>query len=692
MLGTLNRSVQTGQDGTFAFTGLPPGTYTVTAHMHSLTDEAKRVEIRAGETATIDFALRISPITQSITVTATGNEQTAFEAFQTVTTLDSVQLSTDTQPSLGELLNNKPGIAKRSFGPGTSRPVIRGFDGDRVLIMQDGLPTGALSSQSGDHGESVDPSTLERLEVVKGPATLLYGSNAIGGVVNAVTGHHQAHEHPHQGVRGYLTGLGGTTNGHAGGAGGIEIGIGSWMIWGGGGGQRTGDYDTPIGTVENSKTRISNNYGGAGWYGAKSFFDLGYRAEEGRYGVPFAGEFHGGHEEEADHDHSSEEKVDLDFRRYNYRVTGGFKQMGGFLDSFRLALNYSDWQHRELEDEEVGTIFNNKAFVYRGTFEQDRKGILSGSFGFQGIHRDYKTTGLEALAPPVTQNGFALFGLEEMSFERFRLQFGGRVENTQYDPLELESRSFTGFSGAAGIYIPAGPSGAVVANYSHSFRAPALEELYNRGPHIGNLTFEIGNPDLQRERSNGIDLAYRLRASRVRAEVSYFYYDIDNFVYLAPTGAITDGLIEAEYAQENSRFTGLEAGTDIALHSKVWLNLGLDYVNAKLKAMDEPLPRIPPLRGRAGLDFRFGGLSVRPELVMANEQTRIFETETPTAGYAVFNLGATYTLPQQHVVHVFSANLFNAGDRLYRNHLSFIKDLAPEIGRGFRFTYTMRFF
>lgn len=691
MLNRLNRSVQTGDDGSYEFKEVPGGTYTVTAHMHSLTDEAKRIEVTPGQAASLDFALRISPITQSITVTATGSEQTAFEAFQTVTTLDSVRLAAETQTSLGEVLNNKPGIAKRSFGPGSSRPVIRGFDGDRVLIMQDGLPTGSLSSQSGDHGESVDTSSLERLEVVKGPATLLYGSNAIGGVVNAVTGHHQMHEHPHQGVRGFLTGVGGSTNAHGGGAGGFEVGVNNWMLWGGFGGQRTGDYNTPIGRIDNSKSRVSNGYGGIGWYGAKTFFDLGFRTEEGRYGVPFAGEFEfQGLRDEAEHvDH---EHVDLDFHRNNFRATGGFREMPGFVDTFRLSLNYSDWQHRELEGEEVGTKFNNRALIYRGVFEQDRNRNLTGSFGFQGMHRDYKTTGAEALAPPVTQNGIAAFGLEELTFDRFRVQLGGRVENTQYDALGLRSRSFTGFSGAAGIHAPVGPASALVANYSYSFRAPALEELYNLGPHIGNLTFEVGNPNLKSERSNGMDLAYRLRAARVRAEISYFYYDIANFVYLAPTGNVEDGLIEAQYAQASSRFTGFEAGSEVALHSRVWLTLGMDYVNAQLKENDRPLPRIPPLRGRAGLDFRFGGLSIRPELLMANQQTRLFETETRTAGYALFNLGASYTLAQQHAVHVFSATLFNAGDRLYRNHLSFIKELAPEIGRGVRFTYTMRFF
>lgn len=691
------RVVETGEDGKFEITGIPPGTYSIHAHLQSLSDEVQSVTIRAGESASVDFKLRLASLRQSLTVTATEKEQTTFESFQTVTSLDSVDLALKSKSSLGEVLEYQPGVAKRSFGPGSSRPVIRGFDGDRVLVMQDGVPTSSLSSQSGDHGESLDPSSLDRLEVVKGPATLLYGSNAIGGVVNAVTGHHQIHDHPHQGLRGYTTGFGGSANGQAGGAAGFDLGIGNWLVWGSGSAQRTSDYSTPEGKVDNSRTRLSNSSGGLSWFGSKTFFDIGYRYEEGKYGVPFAGEFEGhGHEEGEEEEEEGEEHeehgdISLGFRRHNLRIGTGWKDLDFALPSFRLSVNYADWQHKELEGDEVGTLFRNKQITYRGVFQQRKTGNLTGSFGFQGSQRAYKTTGAEALAPPVDQNNIAVFGLEELSFERFRLQFGGRVDNTRYNPDGLRDRSFTGASGAAGIYVPTWRNGAVVTNFTTSFRAPALEELYNLGPHIGNLTFEIGNPNLQRERSNGIDFSLRHSASRLRAEANFFYYGISNFVYLAPNGEVEDGLIAAEYDHGDSRFTGTELGLDVGLHPKLWLNLGMDYVNAELKN-GSPLPRIPPLRGRAGFDFRSGNFSIRPEIRMAGAQDRIFETESRTAGYTVFNCNASYTVTRQHMAHIFGMDAFNLGDRLYRNHLSFIKDRAAEIGRGVRFTYTMRFF
>jgi iron complex outermembrane receptor protein len=634
------------------------------------------VTIASGETATADFVLGLSPVKQSLTVTATEREQTTFESFQTVTSLDSIELALQSKPSLGELLEHQPGVAKRSFGPGTSRPVIRGFDGDRVLVMQDGLPAGSLSSQSGDHGDSLDPSSLDRVEVVKGPATLLYGSNAIGGVINAVTGHHQMHDHPHQGTRGYLTGFGGSANGAAGGAAGFDVGLGNWLLWGSGSGQRTGDYQTPIGIVENSGTRVSNSTGGLGWFGSKTFFDAGYRYDEGRYGVPEI--------EEGD--------VGLAFRRHNLRFGTGWKDLAFALPGFRLSVNYSGWEHKELEGDEVGTLFHNKQWTTRGVFQQRVSGHWSGSFGFQGSHRGYRTTGEESLAPPVDQNNFALFGLEELTFEKVRFQFGGRIENTRYSPEGLPQRSFTGASGSAGIFLPLWKDGAFVTNYTHSYRAPALEELYNRGPHIGNLTFEIGNALLQWESSDGVDAAIRHNARRLRAEASFFYYGIEDFVYLAPSGSVNEGLIEAGYSQADARFAGTEMGLDIGLHEVLWLNLGLDYVNAKLTASDQPLPRIPPLRGRAGFEYRARGFSFRPEMRLVSDQNRLFENESRTAGYAMMNVRASYTLARQHAAHIFGIDAFNLGDRLYRNHLSFIKDAAPEIGRGIRFTYTLRLF
>jgi iron complex outermembrane receptor protein len=270
-IAQLGRSAETGGDGRYEFRNVPPGTYTVLAHMHDFTDAEQRVSVAPGATVIADFRLSLEVVRTEVTVTATGQAQTALESFQPVVLMDSLELPQRAKPSLGEVLDNQPGVAKRSFGPGSSRPVIRGFDGDRVLILQDSMPGASLSSQSGDHGDSIDPLQLESLEVVKGPATLLYGSNAIGGVVNAITGHHQVHEHPHAGLRGNASLIGASNNGHAGAAGGLEYGYKNYLFWGDVSGQRTGDYKTPLARVDNSHSHVRNYSGGFGWYGAKPF-------------------------------------------------------------------------------------------------------------------------------------------------------------------------------------------------------------------------------------------------------------------------------------------------------------------------------------------------------------------------------------------------------------------------------------
>ncbi len=676
----------TEEGGSYVFPDLQPGTYTVLARMDGFRDIVVTVTVSEGVTATVDMELRLLGPREEITVTATGREEVAFQSFQTVTTLDSVQLAENAHVSLGEVLENQSGVARRSFGPGSSRPVIRGFDGDRVLILQDGAQTGSLSSQSGDHGEPINALSLEKLEVVKGPATLLYGSNALGGVVNALTGH----DHPHPGFRGTLAGVLGSANGHGGGHAGFEYGHENWLLWGGGGGQRTGDYETPLGVVANSKTRVSNASTGVGWYGDDGFLRVGYGYDDGRYGVPFAAEFEGS--DPGGNEPGGAESIDLKFRRHNLPVQFGFQNWTGILRDLQVRLNYSAWHQEELEGENIQTIFDNRQFTYRSVFSQRTGRVLSGTIGFEGGFRDYESVGAEALAPPVTRNHFALFALEELDYQRVRLQFGARMESTGYDPEGLFSRRFTGLSGAAGVHLPLWEGGAMVLNYTHSFRAPALEELYNNGPHIGNLTFERGDSLLGPERANGIEVSLRHSSSRVRFQGNFYYYRIHDFVFLAPTGEVEDGLNVAEYSQEMSRFTGGELQLDLGLHPSLWLHAGFDTVDAGLTGSGSPLPRIPPVRGRVGLEWQVRSFRFKPELHLVRNQDQIFVSETPTAGYALLHFNASYTLARQHLVHIFSVNAFNLGDRLYRNHLSFIKELAPEIGRGVRVTYLLRLF
>jgi iron complex outermembrane receptor protein len=673
----------TDDAGHYEFNNVPPGRYTVNAHQEGFGDLSQRIDLTAGGNVTSDFRLRIAGIQENVTVTASGTETSTLESVASVDTLNSAQITSRASVGLGEVLDEEPGVAKRSSGPGTSRPVIRGFDGDRVKISADGIGVGSLASQSGDHSEPIDTLALERIEIVKGPATLLYGSSAIGGVVNAISGHD---EDVHPGLRGYFSGIGGSNNSQAAASGGIEYGRGRWMMWSNASTQRTGDYSAggDFGTVENTFTRNTAGSLGGGYYGEHWFLNSTYNYYQNRYGIPLD-------TRETDPEHRS-----LRVWRGDAKFNFGLKDLPAAITAVKITLDLSNYRHQELSDNIVGTTFRNKVSSYRALFEQKKAGLLTGRFGFEGFSRDFSTVGDEVLVDgPVAQDSFSLFGLEELGFERATLQFGGRVEHNAYDPDNpgLPDRSFTGFSGAAGAKFNLWTGGVFVANYTHGYRAAALEELYNHGPHDGSLLFEVGDAHLKPETSNGIDLSLRHQTAHIKAEANFYYYAFNDFVFLAPSGMRDpgSGFEIADYLQQDSRFTGTELSLDTAVNKYLNVITAYDYVNAELSS-GQPLPRISPMRGRLALNFHYRNLKLEPEFVAVGRQERIFTNETPTAGYGTANLTASYILTGKHSAHVFAVNAYNLNDKLYFNHISFIKDISPEIGRGFRATYTLRFF
>jgi len=737
----LRRSVETDDQGVYEFASIPPGRYTLVTHIDGFSDQARSVVLVNGAASSIDFLLSITSLREEVTVTASGSEESVFESFQSVNSVGGTRIKEQASTSIGEVLERESGVGKRSFGPGTSRPVIRGFDGDRVLVLQDGIRTGSVGSQSGDHGEPIDTLNLERLEVIKGPATLLYGSNAIGGVVNAVT---SDENDSHPGVRGFFTGLGATNNRQGGVSGGVEYGYKKLLLNNNLHFLREGDYDTPFGRIPNSSARAYGGGSSLGYYDKKFFFVGSFDLDRRRYGVPYTPLFEAGSLltdpdgdpcEPAEAKRSGrrndgecqynifairdrfsnslpdipDESIDIRMLKNNYRLRGGFRDLKGPITQGNFSINYTNYKHEEIETEDlldtIATTFTNDTFSYRAMFEQSKYKMLSGRFGFEGYRRNYLTVGAEQLVDgKVLHNNFSVFGLQELSFDRVAFQFGGRVETNRYNPTNravYESRDFTGFSGAAAARIRLWEGAAFIANFTSAHRAPALEELYNNGAHIGTVTFEVGNQDLERERSTGVEFSLRQRLKRVRLNGSFFYYNINNFVFLSPQDADGDGNIDVEdnlpvgdFLQNPARFIGADLSADVDI--KDWLGAFFiaDVVKAELKETGIPLPRITPARARLGLDFRYKGLSVRPEAVFtgARKADDVFTLETPTAGYGLFNVNASYTIASDKRAQTFSLSTSNLGNRLYRNHLSFIKDLAPEPGRGLRVSYTIRFF
>ncbi len=707
----------TDEQGMFEIDNIPAGSYEILAQREHLTAGRQTVTVEPGGAATVDFVLGLSPVHEDVTVTASvGGTETTFEAFNAVTTLDSFDITRESAGSLGDALRNEPGIASRSFGPGSSRPIIRGFDGDRVLILEDGLRTGDLSSQSGDHGVTIDPNGAERIEIVRGPATLLYGSNAVGGLVNVITPHESYRDSLFDGARAQFGTNVGSANAEAGTTASLQYSQNNVLVWGGGSMRRTDDYNTPAGAVENSASELTNARAGLGWFGDRFFASSGFTLEDGRYGVPFADEFHQAHGVHGAG--TGETEIDIASRRRVGRFDMGLRNLANtVIEGVRVALNVIDWNHDELEVEDgienIGTRFTNRTYIMRADVDQRQTGRLSGRFGAWTQFRDFEAVGVEALAPRTDQTSFAAFAYEEIDFRRARLQFGGRVEQNDYrtagrivpdapaddhghahglEVPDARDRQFLGASASVGLHTDVGAGSAFVANLTHSHRAPALEELYNFGPHVGNLAFEVGNPNLDGETTLGLDVSLRHRADRVRSNVNAYIYSIDNFIFGDRTGEVEDNLPVWNFLQSDSRFVGVDARSSVRLGGNAWATLGIGYVDATLTTTGEPLPRIPPLRGTLSLDVPYGGFTLSPQLEFAGRQADVFRDETETNGYSVVNLRASYVWPRQHAAHILSFTGYNLTNELYRNHTSFIKDLAPEMGRGVRVNYSVRFF
>src|SRR6266446_2890641 len=365
-IAELKRSVGTDEHGAFVFNNVTAGKYQIIAHLDRVADVVRQVKVTSGE-QTINFTLTLAPVSEQVTVTATGSAEAVNSSYQAVTSIGALELAQRNPASIGEALEYQLGVAKRSFGPGSGRPVIRGFDGDRVLVLQDGLRVGGIASQSGDEVEPIDVLSLDRVEIVKGPATLLYGSNAIGGVVNGIS----TNDVYQPGLSGYLTGFGSTNNWQAGASAGFKYGVKNFLIFSSGGAQKTNDYRTPAGTVLNSYVRGGNWSGGAGWFPRRGWLAFSYSYDRRRHGIPV-----------------EPDKIDVEFlkeRRHSYEVKGGLRGFGGFIAGGDFAVSYNDYKVREFEFEsdenvtQLDSIAANRNFNYRANFNHRRHGKLSGT-------------------------------------------------------------------------------------------------------------------------------------------------------------------------------------------------------------------------------------------------------------------------------------------------------------------------
>jgi iron complex outermembrane receptor protein len=677
-------------DGSYSIGDVPAGSHHLLVIAPGFMPS--RTEVTVTQTPlTLDVA--VDPeVHYTEVVSVSPDARSQFDAYQPTSVLAGQDLHKRLESTVGATLAAQPGVAERSFGPGPSRPVIRGLDGDRVLILEDGQRVGDLSSQSGDHGVTVNPAGASRLEVVRGPATLLYGSNAIGGLVNVISDTIPTRKI--DGLNGGVTLDLGTAASEGGGAADVLWGNGQIAFHASGSGRRSGDVQTPEGEIANTQSRGGFGNFGVSWTGERGYVGGSYGYDDTKYGIPFV----------------EEGQIQLTPRRHVVGARAEIGKLTGPVESIRSSFAYRQYRHEELVGEEVGTEFENDTADLSLLARHRQAGRLTGTLGVSFLNRNFSAIGEEALSPPVDERALAVFLYEELTWPHVTVQFGGRLNRASFTPGgDLPERSFTDGSGSVGLLLrPAAANDRLTLAFSlaRAARNPALEELYFFGPHPGNFAFEIGNPDLDSEHALGFDASLRWRHRRASGEFTYFRNSIDNYIFRNP---ISEEEFNARFGHEeeeeeghgefpfiefvaaDSLLQGFEAHADIDLGGGFGAELGFDLVRGELRDSNQPLPRIPPTRFRGGLRYQTGAFQVGGEVVSAAKQDRVFGEETPTDGYNLLKLFAAYSFQHGNVVNTITARLDNATDKLYRNHLSLIKDFVPEMGRNFKLIYSVKF-
>ena len=682
---------KTGPDGTFTVAGLRPGTY------HLLVSAPRyvphRTEVQVSVTAE-SVEVRLSPelhFSEVVSVSPTARDQ--FDAYQPTSVLAGQDLSINLGATLASTLETQPGIAERSLGPAPARPVIRGLDGDRVLILEDGQRVGDLSSQSADHGVLINPAAASRVEIVRGPATLLYGANAIGGLVNVVN--ESIPVRPVTAISGQAVLDYGSGAQEGGAAADLLVGRGRWALRAGGSGRGSDDMSTPDGEVANSQSRSGLGSLALSLTGQRGFLGAGYEYNDSRYGIPVV----------------EEGQVELTPRRHAVSVRGQARQLDALFTSVRGSYAYRRYRHDEVVAGDIETQFSNDTNEFDVLANHRDIGRLSGTVGCWGLVRAFDAVGEEALSPPVDQRGASLFVYEELTWPHVTFQFGGRYDHASFRPeRDRPDRSFDNFSGSVGLLVRPTETTTVAVSLARASRHPALEELYYFGPHPGNFAFEIGNPQLESEVGVGFDVSFRWRLARLSGEATYFRNDIRNYIFRNPISEEEfderfghdeeagegehdhgEGLPIIEYVSADSVLQGFEFHTDIELVRSLVAELQMDYVRGELSEADEPLPRIPPFHFLGGLRYQWNAFQAGGRIVAAARQDRVFGEELPTDGYGRLNLYGAYSFQSGRALSTITARLDNATNELYRNHLSYIKDLVPEMGRSVRLIYSVKF-
>ena len=539
-----------------------------------------------------------------------------FDVVQGTSVLTGDKLAAALRSSIGETLSSQPGVTSTFFGPYASRPIIRGFDGDRIRVLFDGIGSIDASSVSPDHETAGDSMGAERIEVLRGPATLLYGTSAIGGVVNIIDGR-IPQERPAGGYHGHaVAGLGSNADEKFL-SGGTDVDLmRGLMIHADGSWRKTGDYRVPgfasaeaqeegiRGRVENTDGRTVSGAGGMSYVWENGVVGASIQRFASNYGV--AGHHHheeeGGEGVELPHEETLV-RIDLDQTRID--VKGEVRDLGSFITTVRVRAAVGDYKHLELEGPEVGTRFTNEGWEGRLEAIHALLGPLNGIFGIQYRKRDFAAVGEEAFTPPSLTRQFAAFLLESAVVGDWRFETGVRLEGTSIDLASGAERDFNSTAGSGSIAYEFAEDTLLGVTASWTERPPTAEELFSEGPHLATNQFERGNPALGEEQAVNLEVTFRRGVGPVTGSISLYRTWYDRFIFAEQAGEEEDGLPVFQFAAVDARFSGLESevtfqAIDEAAYG-IAFDAGLDLVRATNMTAGEPLPRSPPLRYRVGI-------------------------------------------------------------------------------------------
>lgn len=612
----------------------------------------------------------------AVIVTASPLRTSAEDLTQPAEVLAGSRLDAAKAPTLGETIGKLPGVQSSFFGNGVGRPVIRGMDGPRVAVLSGGLGSQDVSTVSQDHGVAIEPFLADQIEVLKGPATLLYGSGAIGGLVNVVNG--RIAERPldetvsgraelrHDSVSNGDTGM---MRVDAMGADGALV-LHADAVY-----RNQKDYDTPLGVQRNSFIDTRTGALGASLVGDAGFLGFSASRYENDYGNPGEpGDLAAG-----------DRGVRLEMKQSRFEAKAGINQPFGIFSGLRASVARTDYEHVEFEGDEVGTRFLNTGTEGRLELTHQPFGDWVGAIGVQASTREFEAIGAEAFVPATRSKAAGLFVTEQGKWNRLQLDLGARIDRVESSPENADKRSFSPLSLSAGALWKFNDAWRLSFNLDRAERAPAEEELFADGPHVATESFEIGNAALSKERANQAEIGVHFHGDRFEAKASVYETRFDGFVYLADTGLVVDDLPVRQWTQADATFRGFEA--ELITHlvdndaGKLDLRLFGDRVRAQLDAGGN-LPRIVPSRVGADLGWDTGAWRASLGAVRYARQGEIAAGETSTAGYTLVNAHLAYHRDNDRYGWELFLDGSNLSDEVARVHTSFLKDSVVMPGRG----------